>query len=120
VREGLSIGQKHDETEALAVLTETAAGLTLDGIWALVALLEHAARRWMTEFMEPGEQSVGTRVAVRRCLPAPHADTVRTTATLCEIRGRRYIFDVELRTNSGELIASGSNERAVVAVPSEA
>ncbi|HEY7294801.1 MAG TPA: hypothetical protein VH916_07150, partial [Dehalococcoidia bacterium] len=97
-------------------LTELAAGFPIDGLWALVALLEHAARKWMTEFMEPGEQSVGARVTIERAQPLRVAAVVTTTAILRELRGRRYVFDVELRDERGELLARGTNERAVIAV----
>ncbi|HZQ38832.1 MAG TPA: hypothetical protein VFD32_23105, partial [Dehalococcoidia bacterium] len=98
-----------------ADLTELAAGFPSDGLWALVALLEHAARKWMTLFMEQGEQSVGARVTISRTGIWP-VGPITSTATLRELRGRRYIFDVELRDARGELLASGTNERAVIAV----
>ncbi len=116
MRPGLEPGASHTEVEALADLTELAAGFPIDGLWALVALLEHAARKWMTAFMEPGEQSVGARVAIERAMPRPEAEVVTTVATLRELRGRRYVFDVELRNEGGELLARGTNERAVIAV----
>jgi predicted thioesterase len=112
---GLEPGASHSETEAVAGLTELAAGFPSDGLWTLVALLEHAARKWMTLFMEPGEQSVGARVTIRRTSMRPAA-IVTSTATLRELRGRRYIFDVELHDEQGELLASGTNERAVISV----
>lgn len=120
MRPGLEVGMSHGETEALDELTEAGAGLALGGIWAMAAPLEHAARRWMTEFMEPGEQSVGAVVTVEQVLPRPAARTVTATATLSEIRGRRYIFDVLIHNEAGELLASGRNERAVIAVPAGA
>jgi fluoroacetyl-CoA thioesterase len=107
----------HSETEPLAGLTEVGGGLPLDGIWATAAPLEHAARMWMSEFMEPGEQSVGALVSIEQMLPRPSAHTVTATAILTEIRGRRYVFDVEIHNESGELLATGRNERAVISVP---
>jgi predicted thioesterase len=107
----------HSETEPLAGLTEVGGGLPLDGIWAMAAPLEHAARMWMSEFMEPGEQSVGALVSIEQMLPRPSARTVTATAILTEIRGRRYVFDVEIHNESGELLATGRNERAVISVP---
>jgi predicted thioesterase len=117
VRDGLAPGQSRTYVEALADLTETAAGLPLDGIWALVATLEHAARRWMTEFMEADEQSVGTRVTIELALPRPPVARVRTTVTLREVRGRRFSFDAVLHNEQGEALAAGSNERALIAIP---
>ena len=113
---GLEPGMSHSETEPLAGLTETDGGLPLDGIWAMAAPLEHAARMWMTEFMEPGEQSVGALVRIEQMLPRPSAHTVTATAMLTEIRGRRYVFDVKIRNETGELLATGRNERAVISV----
>ena len=115
MRPGLEPGARHTEVEAIADLTELAAGFPIDGLWALVALLEHAARKWMTAFMEPGEQSVGARVTIARA-QVRSAALITSTATLRELRGRRYVFDVELRDERGELIATGANERAVISV----
>lgn len=115
MRPGLEPGATHNETEAIADLTELAAGFPSDGLWTLVALLEHAARKWMSLFMEPGEQSVGARVTIARSAAGP-AERITSTATLRELRGRRYIFAVELRDERGALIASGTNERAVISV----
>ena len=117
MRPGLEAGMSHSETEPLDGLTELGAGLRLDGIWAMAAPLEHVARKWMTEFMEPGEQSVGALVTVTQVLPRPPARYVTARAILVEIRGRRYVFEVEVRNESGELLAAGRNERAVIAVP---
>lgn len=102
-------------SERLTDLREAAGGLPLDGLWALVALLEHVARRWMSEYVEPGEQSVGARVSVKRAAP-PSGDLIVSTAVLRGVDGRRYRFDVELHDEKGTLIASGWNERVLVAL----
>lgn len=115
MRPGLAEGASRSGSERLSDLHEAAGGLPLDGIWALVALLEHVARRWMTEYMEPGEQSVGARVHVER-RAEPHSDLLISTATLREVNGRRYRFDVELHDEIGTLVAAGWNERAVVSI----
>lgn len=112
---GLTIGAVRTASERLVELHEAAGGLPLDGIWALAAVLEHVARRWMTEFVEPGEQSVGARVHIER-RAAPASDLLVASARLREINGRRYLFDVELRDEAGTLVATGWNERAVVSV----
>lgn len=113
---GLEVGMIRSETEALNALTELGAGLPLEGAWAMAAPIEHVARRWMTEFVEAGEQSVGAIVRVEQVLPRPTAASVTSTATLTEIRGRRYIFAVEVRSERGDLLARGVNERAVIAL----
>ncbi|MHB8575986.1 MAG: thioesterase, FlK family [Dehalococcoidia bacterium] len=114
MRPGLEPGQTRTDRESLADLMELGAGLSPDGIWALVALLEHVARRWMSEFMEPGEQSVGAIVRVEQILPRPAATLVVSDATLNQVRGRRYGFDVVLRNEAGELLGSGYNERVAI------
>jgi fluoroacetyl-CoA thioesterase len=116
MRPGLESGMTRTETEALAGLTELVAGLAPDGIWAMAAPIEHVARRWMTEFMEAGEQSVGAVVSVEQVLPRPAATIVTATATLVEIRGRRYLFQVSVHNEAGELLASGTNERVVILI----
>ncbi len=116
MRAGLEVGMNRSESEPLEGLTELGAGLSVEGAWAMAAPIEHVARRWMTEFMEPGEQSVGAVVRVEQVLPRPEAAIVTSTATLTEIRGRRYVFEVEVRNERGDLLARGVNERAVIAV----
>lgn len=96
-------------------LNEAGAGLTLEGIWTLVATLEHAARSWMTVYMEPGEQSVGAMVMVERNRKGPETDSIVSTVTLSSIEGRRYRFDVVLHDAAGNLIGRGTNIRAVIA-----
>ncbi len=113
---GLEVGASFTLSEPLSGLAEASAGLPLDGIWTLAAPMEHAARIWMTRYMEPGEQSVGALVALEQVLPRPSAATVTATATLSEIRGRRYVFSIDVRNESGDLLAHGRNERAVIAV----
>jgi predicted thioesterase len=115
VLSGLEVGAARSESERLRDLHEAAGGLPLDGIWALVAVLEHVARRWMSEYMEPGEQSVGARVHVER-RGAPCSDLLVSTAILREVNGRRYLFDVELRDETGALVATGWNERSLISV----
>jgi predicted thioesterase len=114
---GLEVGATHVEVERLNEITGASPSLPGDGIWVLVMAIEHAARRWMSTFMEPGEQSVGASVEATRLATPSTSATLASTATLTAIRGRRYVFDVIVADESGRLLARGRNERAVVAVP---
>ena len=113
---GLDVGAQHVEFETLDEITDASPSLPADGIWALVMAVEHAARRWMSEFVEPGEQSVGARVETERLVPVPPRTRLSSTATLTAINGRRYLFTVDVRDESGRLVATGTNERALLRV----
>src|SRR5258708_29708107 len=96
------IGDKWIERERLSDLHELQAGLPIDGIWAMVAILEHAPRKWLTTLMDEGEQSVGVSVRLEQVVPRPDGDEVVTTATLREMRGRRYVFEVVVQNAAGD------------------
>jgi predicted thioesterase len=114
---GLVLGASRTEVEPLAAIVEASPSLPADGLWVLVMAVEHAARRWMTAHMEPGEQSVGAQVSAERLGPAGPGTVLHSTATLTAIRGRRYVFEVEVRDALGRVVARGENERAVIPVP---
>ncbi len=80
---------------------------------ALIALFEEAAIACISESLEPGQGTVGTRLDVRHLAATPVGFTVRAGATLREIDGRRLIFDV-VAYDDNEQIGTGVHERSVV------
>ena len=76
--------------------------------------MERTARRWLTEYVEGDEQSVGVRVCVERTEPLAVGERIVATATLRAVAGRRYHFDVRAVNEHGEELAAGTHERALI------
>lgn len=80
---------------------------------ALIALMEGAAVAALEGRLPDGQTSVGTRLDVRHLAATPVGMTVRATATLTEVDGRRLVFAVEAHDDA-EQIGAGTHERFVV------
>lgn len=57
--------------------------------WAMVYHMETAARMLLAPYLEPREEAVGAAVEVRHLAAAAPGATVRVTAALSRVRGRR-------------------------------
>ncbi len=80
---------------------------------ALAGMFEAAATDALASVMKPGEISVGTWISVRHLKPTPPGMSVTATVTLKEVKGVRYLFDVEVR-DEVEKVAEGKIERAII------
>ncbi len=117
MRSGLTPGMSHTTTEG----RETAASIrALAGaeptllLADLAGTMERTARKWLTEYCEGDEQSVGIFVCVERPETLPDAHQITATATLREIDGRRYVFNVSAINEHGETVATGTHERRII------
>lgn len=81
----------------------------------MILLMERAAREAVRPFLEPGEETVGTRVHVEHLAGARMGDVVEGTAIVEGVDGRRIRFRLEA-TSNGRLLGRGEHERAVVNV----
>ncbi len=81
----------------------------------MILLMERAAREALREFLDRGEESVGTEVYVQHIGAAPLGATVRGLARVTAIDGRRISFDVEAWAGDRKL-GHGTHSRAVVLV----
>jgi len=79
----------------------------------VVGWLEDAAIRALQPHLEPGQGSVGTMVSMKHLAATPAGMTVRATATVKAVDGRRILFAVEARDEK-EKIAEGEHERVIV------
>jgi len=79
----------------------------------VVGWLEDAAIRAVQPYLEPGQGSVGTLVSMKHLAATPAGMTVRATATVTEVDGRRIRFSVEAHDEK-EKIAEGDHERFIV------
>jgi predicted thioesterase len=79
--------------------------------------LEYTCRDWLLSHLDPGEDSVGTRVELKHLAPALFGATVRVDIEVTAIDGRRVTFSgkaFDITTGAAELIAAGTHERFVV------
>ncbi len=76
----------------------------------LVALLELAAIRAVEAHLPPGAGTVGTRIDVRHLAATPVGMRATIRATLREVDGRRFVFDIEGR-DEADRIVEGTHER---------
>jgi predicted thioesterase len=81
----------------------------------IVTWFEEAARTLAAAHVEPGQGTVGSMITVKHLAATPVGMTVRVTATLREMDGRRLLFDLEAYDEK-EKIAEGRNERFVVSL----
>jgi fluoroacetyl-CoA thioesterase len=79
----------------------------------LVLDIEHTCRNLILEHADPGEDSVGTEVAVKHLAPTLPGSTVEITATVTAVEGRKVTFSVAAKDEI-DAISSGSHARFVV------
>jgi fluoroacetyl-CoA thioesterase len=79
----------------------------------MILTMEQAAMRALTDYMEPGETSVGTLVNVEHLAATPLGHTVRAEAEVVKVEGRRVEFRVAA-FDEQEQIGRGTHGRAIV------
>ena len=77
--------------------------------------VEHACRDLILEHADPGEDSVGTEVALKHLAPTLPDMEVEITVTVSAVDRRKITFDVAVKDEL-EPISSGSHTRFVVEV----
>jgi fluoroacetyl-CoA thioesterase len=81
----------------------------------LVRDIEHACRDLILEHTDPGEDSVGTEVALKHLAPTLPDMEVEITVTVTAVDRRKITFDVAVKDEL-EPVSSGSHTRFVVEV----
>jgi len=79
----------------------------------VVALIEEAAVAAIAEGLDVGATSVGTSVSIDHRAPTAVGSTVRATAVVTSVDGRRVSFAVTV-TESDDIVAVGTHTRAIV------
>ena len=103
------------EVELVVQPADTADALGNRGVHVLatprlVALLELAAIRAVEAHLPPGAGTVGTRIDIRHLAATPVGMAARIRATLREVDGRRFVFDIA-GEDAQERIVEGTHER---------
>ena len=80
---------------------------------AMIALMEETSWRSVAPFLEEGEGTVGTELAVKHVSATPVGMKVRCESRLQEVDGRRLVFQVSAYDEAG-LIGEGTHQRAIV------
>jgi predicted thioesterase len=115
--EQLQVGMRFEKTLTVSE-SLTAAQLHRRGIYVMstpemVRLVEHCALEGVQPFLQPNQNSVGTRVDLRHLGGTPMGMRVTARATLVEIDRRRLVFQAEVHDEL-EKVGEGTHERFVV------
>ncbi|WP_327001181.1 hypothetical protein OHA72_39475 [Dactylosporangium sp. NBC_01737] len=80
---------------------------------ALIACLEDTAADALRPHFAPATASLGTWIGVRHTGPARTGEQFVVTAVIADVRGRRYLFDVQA-TVDGRRIGDGQVAQTLV------
>lgn len=80
---------------------------------AMAVLMEKAAVRAVAEHLAPGQGTVGSHLDVSHLAPTPVGMSVRASAKLVQVEGRRLLFEVSAEDVSG-VVGRGTHERVVI------
>ena len=80
---------------------------------AMVALMENAATLAVAEHLPEGSTTVGAMMNTSHVKPSPIGDTVKTTAVLTDIEGRKLTFSIKAEDSKG-IIGEAVHVRYIV------
>ncbi len=80
----------------------------------MIALMEEATCKAVSQFLENDETTVGTNINVAHSKASGLGENITAKATISEVDGRRITFDVSATDESENVIGSGKIERFVV------
>ena len=80
---------------------------------SMILDIEYTARNWLMEFLDEGEDTVGTHVSVDHIGATVEGDTVEITITIEEINGRSIVMSAHIK-DSLEEVGKGNHIRFVV------
>lgn len=80
----------------------------------MIALMEDATCKAVSDFLENDETTVGTNINVAHSKASGIGEEITAKAVIAEADGRKITFDVEARDSADNVIGSGKIERFVV------
>ena len=83
---------------------------------SMIGLMERTCVELLNPYMDENEQTVGFHVDVKHLAPTKIGQSITVTATLLEIKDKRYRFAVEATNDQGVKIGDGSHRRALINV----
>jgi predicted thioesterase len=81
---------------------------------AMIGMMELAASKIVYQRLGPGMTTVGFEVCVKHVGGAPEGSRCIARARLVEIDGRKLRFSVDVDTEDGRKIGTGTHERRMV------
>ena len=81
---------------------------------SMIGLMERTCVELLTPYLDENEQSVGFHVDVRHLAPTRIGQSVAITATLQEVKERKFRFAVEAVNDKGVKIGEGIHRRALI------
>ena len=100
-------------TSDLTAKSLRSGGLDVLATPIMVALMEEAALLSVRPYLEPGTDTVGTRLDVSHLSATPVGMKVRAESTLVEIDRRRLVFEITAHDDV-EVVGKGTHERFIV------
>lgn len=115
--EGLRAGITNEIVKTIdeALVTRHAGGAGVFGTPWMILIMENASHQAVEPLLPPATTTVGYEVCIRHLAPTLLGGTVRVTATLREVTGRKLLFDVECHEGD-KLCGTGTHRRTVVPV----
>ena len=80
---------------------------------SMVLDIEYTARNWLMEYLDEGEDTVGTHVSVDYIGATVEGDTVEIVITVKELNGRAIMMTTRVK-DSIEVVGKGNHNRFVV------
>jgi fluoroacetyl-CoA thioesterase len=80
---------------------------------SMVLDIEYTARNWLMEYLDEGEDTVGTHVSVDHIGATVEGDTVEVIITVDEVNGRAILMSAHVK-DSLEDVGKGAHNRFVV------
>jgi predicted thioesterase len=115
IEKGLQAALVHVVTDADTAVAMGSGDVPVLGTPRLVALAEAACVAALgTGSVASGTTTVGTQMAIDHLLPVAVGETVRVSARLVEVTGRRLQFDIEVTDDGDRLIATSRATRVLV------
>jgi len=111
---GLTFGRRItvDEPRCIAFMGEDCRVYATPRI---ISDVEYTCRNWLLGHLDPGEDSVGTRVNIEHVGPALLGAEVTIDVRIAAVDGRRVTFEALVKDGPDEVL-KGTHERFVVAV----
>jgi predicted thioesterase len=81
----------------------------------IISDIEYTCRNFLLQHLDPGEDSVGTRVNVEHVGPALLGAEVSIDVKVANVDGRRVLFEATVKDGADEVLR-GTHERFIVAV----
>ena len=105
-------------SDSIAVSTEIPDRMNLADLHvfatpAMVALMENAAMMAVAEFLPEGSTTVGAMMNTSHVKPSPIDESIKATAVLTEVEGRKLTFEIKAEDSKG-VIGEATHIRYIV------